>query len=167
MKFEKVTVNQWKSSVSGQDLGVTSEEEVVSIYEEIKLPKRATELSAGYDFFAPFKICLNPGETLKVPTGIRVLLDDDKYLAIYPRSGQGFKYRLRINNTVGIIDADYSRSDNEGHIFIKLSNEGDKVVEIDKGVGFAQGIISQYFKVEDDESTATRNGGEGSTSKIS
>lgn len=160
MKFEKVSFEQYKNSVGG-DCDITTE------YQDIKLPKRATTGSAGYDFFSPFAFTLEAGETIKIPTGIRVLLDNGKFLAIYPRSGLGFKYRVQLDNTVGIIDSDYSQSDNEGHIFIKITNDGreGKRVEIKKGEAFAQGIIQQFFTVEDDNADGVRNGGFGSTSK--
>ena len=81
------------------------------------LPRRATSGSAGYDFFAPFDLTVHPGETVTVPTGVRVWMEEGWVLKLYPRSGLGFKYRLQLNNTVGIIDSDYYYSDNEGHIF--------------------------------------------------
>lgn len=94
-----------------------------------------------------------------------MLLDEDKFLAIYPRSGLGFKYRMQLDNTVGIADSDYSGSDNEGHIFVKITNDGreDKTIHINKGEAFAQGIITQYFVTIDDETNGIRNGGFGST----
>ena len=134
-------------------------------YEKIKLPKRATAKSAGYDFFAPTKLTVAPNETVTVATGIRALMPDSWCLMIFPRSGLGFKYKLRLNNTVGIIDADYSNSDNEGHIFIRMTNESDKLLEIEQGSAFAQGIFAQYLLTEDDDTTAERNGGMGSTDK--
>lgn len=135
--------------------------------DEIKLPKRATKNSAGYDFYIPTDMTLMPGETAKIPTGIRVLLEPNQFLAIVPRSGLGFKYRLQLDNTVGIIDADYSGSDNEGHIWIKITNDTheDKVVCLAKGDAFAQGIIMNYCITDDDNATGKRNGGFGSTSK--
>lgn len=160
MRFEKVSYNQYMSAIGG-DIDLFDE------YNDIELPKRATTGSAGYDFYAPFSFTLNVGETIKIPTGIRVLLDTDKFLAIYPRSGLGFKFRMQLDNTVGIVDADYSNSDNEGHIFIKVTNDGKsgKVISVDKGTAFAQGIIQQYFTVEDDNTNGVRNGGFGSTSQ--
>ena len=135
-------------------------------YEDIKIPKRATKFSAGYDFYAPFDIEICPGHSFKFPTGIRVSLDTDKTLQIYPRSSLGFKYKLKIDNTVGIIDADYYNSDNEGHIWCSMTNmSSDKIVKIKKGEAFAQGIIVQYFITKDDEVTTNRNGGIGSTNK--
>lgn len=132
-------------------------------YEAIKLPRRATTGSGGYDFFAPCDICLAPGEDIKIPTGIRVALDQDKLLACFPRSGLGFKYRLMLNNTVGIIDSDYYGSSNEGHMFAKLYNNGNQDVFIKKGEAFMQGIILQYFLTDDDDADGVRDGGFGST----
>ena len=88
-------------------------------------------------------------------------------LKCYPRSGLGFKYRLQLNNTVGIIDSDYYDSDNEGHIFVKLTNDSNegKVVSIDAGMGMMQGIFVEYGITLDDEADAVRNGGFGSTTQ--
>ena len=141
------------------------EEEVKQIYEDIKLPKRATKGSAGYDFYAPFAFTLKPGETIKIPTGIRAKMDGEWVLCLFPRSGLGFKYRLQLNNTVGIIDSDYFYSDNEGHIFAKITNDSneDKVLNVDRGVGFMQGIFMEFGTTIDDDVTTERNGGFGST----
>ena len=136
-------------------------------YERILLPKRATQGSAGYDFYSPVDFSLAPGETIKIPTGIRVRIDDGWVLKIYPRSGLGFKFRLQLNNTVGIIDSDYYNSDNEGHIFIKITNDSKegKTVSVKAGEGFAQGIFLEYGITEDDDVVNIRNGGFGSTTK--
>lgn len=133
-------------------------------YEDIKLPKRATKKSAGYDFYAPFDFDLNPGHTIKIPTGIRVRLNDDAVLIICPRSSLGFKYKLKLDNTIGIIDSDYFYSDNEGHIWASLTNmSSDRVLSIKKGEAFMQGLIMNYGIVVDDEAEGIRNGGFGST----
>ena len=131
------------------------------------LPRRATAGSAGYDFFTPCDIRLAPGETAKIPTGVRVRMEDGWVLQIYPRSGLGFSYRLQLNNTVGIIDSDYYHSDNEGHIFIKITNDSNegKVLQLQAGDAFAQGIFVEFGITEDDNATAIRNGGLGSTSR--
>ena len=137
------------------------------IYNEITLPKRATKGSAGYDFYLTADISLAPGETVKIPTGIRAEMEEGWVLKIYPRSGLGFKYRLRLNNTVGIIDSDYFYSDNEGHIFIKITNESNegKHLELKRGDAFAQGIFLEYGITIDDDADGIRNGGFGSTSR--
>ena len=131
------------------------------------LPRRATAGSAGYDFFLPAPLRLAPGETAKIPTGVRVRMEDGWVLQLYPRSGLGFSYRLQLNNTVGIIDSDYYYSDNEGHIFIKVTNDSNegKVLQLQAGDAFAQGIFMEYGITEDDDTTAVRNGGLGSTSR--
>ena len=134
-------------------------------YDSIILPKRATQGSAGYDFFSPFDFNLNPGETIKIPTGVRVKIDCGWVLKIYPRSSLGFKYRLSLNNTVGIIDSDYFNADNEGHIFIKMTNCGDKPLTVEKGKAFAQGVFVEYGITIDDECEGLRTGGFGSTDK--
>ena len=138
---------------------------VVLWVEGIKLPKRATRGSAGYDFFAPVSFTLAPGEMVKIPTGVRVEMAEDWVLCLYPRSGLGFKYRLQLNNTVGIIDSDYFYSDNEGHMFMKLTNDSKegKTLEVGQSEGMVQGIFMQYGITEDDDADGVRNGGFGST----
>ena len=144
-----------------------TEADVKDMYASLKLPERATKGSAGYDFYAPFAFSLPPGSTMKIPTGIRVKMDEDWVLQLYPRSGLGFKYRLQMNNTVGIIDSDYFYSDNEGHIFAKITNDSNegKTLEIRAGTGFMQGIFVQYGITVDDAAEGIRNGGFGSTTK--
>lgn len=93
------------------------------MWEEIALPRRATTGSAGYDFKAPFTFEMRPGETMKIPTGIRVKIDEGWWLGCLPRSGLGFKFRMQFDNTMGVIDSDYYFSDNEGHIFAKITND--------------------------------------------
>ena len=117
-QFYKVSFDQFMESWE-DTFPETSSEEARQIYESIMLPRRATKGSAGYDFFSPIDFELKPGETLKIPTGIRASMEEGWVLCIFPRSGLGFKYRLQMNNTVGIIDSDYYFSDNEGHIFVK------------------------------------------------
>ena len=165
-KFHKVSYEQFKEGFVDV-YGNVEESEIQKVYDELKLPCRATSGSAGYDFFAPVAITLKPGETVKVPTGIRAEMECDWVLKISPRSGLGFKYRLQLNNTVGIIDSDYFYSDNEGHIFIKITNDTNegKTVEIPGGTGVAQGIFLEYGITVDDEVTTVRNGGFGSTTK--
>ena len=123
-KFEKVSRKQFQNDYLNSFPELTLKN-IDLIYDLVKLPKRATTGSAGYDFYAPFDIELAPGETIKVPTGIRCKIVDGWVLTMYPRSGLGFKFRLQLNNTVGIIDADYYGSSNEGHIYVKLTNDSN------------------------------------------
>lgn len=163
-QFEKVSFAQFE-----KDFKDTYQDkyDIKAVYESIKLPKRATSGSAGYDFYAPVDIMLAPAETAKIPTGIRVKILDNWVLKVYPRSGLGFKFRLQLNNTVGIIDSDYYGSSNEGHIFIKITNDTNenKSVSIKAGEGFAQGIFVEYGITFDDEASEKRDGGFGSTTK--
>ncbi|MBP5222597.1 MAG: deoxyuridine 5'-triphosphate nucleotidohydrolase, partial [Lachnospiraceae bacterium] len=151
-QFFKVSKEQFFNSMR-EEFPQYSAEDIEDMYETLSLPKRATKGSAGYDFFAPFAFSLPAGSTIKIPTGIRVKMEEDWVLKIYPRSGLGFKYRLQLNNTVGVIDADYYESDNEGHIFIKITNDSNegKTVTMPALTGFAQGIFMQYAITYDDD----------------
>ena len=165
-KFHKVSFEQFFEGYKDCFFGITKENCKI-IYDSIMLPKRATTGSAGYDFYMPASIFLAPGSTMKIPTGIRVEIDEGWVLKLYPRSGLGFKYRLQLNNTVGIIDSDYFYSDNEGHIFAKITNDSNegKSLSINAGDGFMQGIFVEYGVTYDDEADGIRNGGFGSTTK--
>lgn len=165
-KFHKVSYEQfegdWKDT-----FGPIETEEIKRIYEGIRLPARATAGSAGYDFYTPVAVTIRPGEIVKIPTGIRAEMNEGWVLAVFPRSSLGFKYRLQLNNTVGIIDSDYYFSDNEGHIFAKLTNDSKegKTLTVEVGQGFMQGVFMPFGITEDDAATAVRNGGFGSTTK--
>lgn len=163
-QFYKVGFDEFKSGILGE-FPLMTEDEIKEMYENLKLPQRATRGSAGYDFYSPVTIELKPGETVKIPTGIRARMEDDWVLMLFPRSGLGFKYRLQLNNTVGIIDSDYYYSDNEGHIFVKITNDSNegKELTIEKGNGFIQGIFMNYGLTVDDNTESLRNGGFGST----
>lgn len=140
--------------------------EMETVYNRIKLPKRATTGSAGYDIYTPMTYTLKPGQTAKIPTGIRIKIEDGWFLSVYPRSGLGFKYRLQLDNTVGIIDSDYFFAENEGHLFVKVTNdsrEGKEVV-LEEGKAFCQGIFLEYGITIDDDAEGVRIGGFGSTS---
>lgn len=151
--FQKVSLTEFLKS--------GTEEE----YENVLLPKRATTGSAGYDFFAPKEYKVAAGETVKVATGVRVKIENGWVLQIFPRSSLGFKYRLTLDNTVGIIDSDYFNADNEGHIFIKMTNCGKKDLVIEKGKAFAQGVFVPFGITVDDDCNTARTGGIGSTDK--
>lgn len=164
-QFEKVSFEQFQNDFLKN---FPDTKDVKAVYESIKMPKRATTGSAGYDFYAPVDITLKKGESVLIPTGIRSKIEDGWVLKIYPRSGLGFKHRVQLDNTVGIIDADYYNSSNEGHIMIKLScdahDEGHSVT-VSAGDGFAQGIFLQFGITFDDDADGVRDGGFGSTTK--
>lgn len=165
-KFHKVSRERFFADWT-DTFGETKKEELEQIYESIRLPRRATSGSAGYDFFSPADFTIRPGQTIKIPTGIRVEMNQEWVLKCYPRSGLGFKYRLQLNNTVGIVDSDYFYSDNEGHIFAKLTNDTNegKTLSLPADTGFMQGVFVEYGITVDDEVTEIRNGGLGSTTK--
>lgn len=134
-------------------------------YEAIRLPRRGTVGSAGYDFYSPVAFTLAPGEFIRIPTGIRAQMEPGWVLTLYPRSGQGFKYRVQLYNTVGVIDSDYFGADNEGHIQIKLvnANAEGKIMHVEAGEAFAQGIFLPFGITVDDDADGRRIGGFGST----
>lgn len=158
-KFEKVSFDRYNLDTNGHRIE----------YENIKLPVRATKKSSGHDFFLPHDITIPFNGSVTVATGIRSILNDNEFLLIIPRSSLGFKYGITLANTVGDIDADYSDSDNEGHIFVKLINSSPlaegKDITLKKGEKFCQGIILNYMVAEGAESNVDRNGGVGSTGK--
>lgn len=140
---------------------------ISEVYNNIFLPLRATKGSAGYDFFAPIDIQLDPGQSVVIPTGIRCKMDEGWVLQLYPRSGLGFKTGVRLANTVGVIDQDYFYADNQGHIMVKLTNQAADAqqVTIPAETGFCQGIFFPYGTTLNDSADKIRTGGFGSTSK--
>ena len=164
-KFHKVSEKQFVTDWCAET--GCSVSEAKTVYQKIRLPRRATVGSAGYDFFAPEAFSLVPHETIKIQTGIRAEIAEGWVLQIYPRSGLGFKYRLQMDNTVGIIDSDYFTAKNEGHIFIKMTNcnRQGKSLSISAGEGFAQGIFLPFGITEDDDADGERHGGFGSTTE--
>lgn len=172
--FRKVSFNIFHDKMielfekDGQEITPMVEESIRNMYDDIMLPIRATKGSAGYDFFTPAPLHIFSDRSIIVPTGIRCNMDEGYVLSMYPRSGLGFKYRVGLDNTVGIIDSDYYQSDNEGHIILKLhaiTKDGQPVI-VPKGQAFAQGIFTQYFITYEDEANGTRNGGFGSTTPM-
>ena len=154
-KFEKISFKQFAKDIDDGN------------YSEIVLPYRNTKHSAGYDFISTVEIIIPAQGMAKIPTGIKVAMEDDEILSIYPRSSIGFKTGIRLANTVGIVDSDYyNNSDNEGHIFIKFYNPTDEDYLIHIGDKIAQGIFTKYLIVDDEEEILTeRSGGLGSTGK--
>ena len=167
-QFEKVSFEQFLSDFIDTfeefDYSKPSNVEILrQTWDNIRLPKRSTVNSAGYDFCSPIDFELNPGEEIKIPTGIRCKIDSDWVLNIYPRSSIGFKFNVCLANTTGIIDSDYYNANNEGHIMIKLVNRGDKVFSVKEGYKIVQGIFMPYGITVDDNTNGERTGGFGST----
>ncbi len=163
---ETLTVKNGKTEEEPNGGCAQEQADTETVYNGIQLPRRATAGSAGYDFFSTCDVCLQPGESVKIPTGIRAYMEEGWVLMLYPRSGLGFKYRMQLANTVGVIDSDYYGSDNEGHIQIKITNDSrdGKELRIKAGDAFAQGVFTEFGITMDDETVSTRNGGFGSTS---
>lgn len=140
--FEKISFNQFKKDVADSK----------KMYDAYSLPKRGTKNSAGYDFEALYDFVIKPGEIKKIPLGIKSSMNDNEVLFILVRSSQGFKYNVRMCNQVGVIDSDYyNNSDNEGHIFIKLQNQGDNDYVVKAGDKICQGIFINYLLVDNEE----------------
>ena len=178
MKFEKVSKETFKKAMIDYVTKFKDVEKNKHAYTWINgivfdsfdnidiIPKRSTASSAGYDFRSPFSFNIKAGESIIVPTGIKVKLDPDKVLMIAPRSSIGIKKHLKLTNTQAYIDADYyNNPDNEGHILLAITSENDKDILIEAGDKIAQGIIIQYFTTEDDDCKNVRSGGIGSTGK--
>ena len=171
-KFEKVSLEQWKKDLLNDDFKEMysrfPDSELKKIYDAIKLPKRATTSSAGYDFYLPLPFLdISVNSSVKIPTGIRCQMEDGWVLKIYPRSGHGFKYGVHLANSVGIIDADYYGANNEGHIQVKLVNDSllKKPIELTMGDAFCQGVFVPFGITVDDETNGVRTNGFGSTDK--
>lgn len=130
---------------------------------DLPLPRRATSGSAGYDFVSPVDVHMAPGEAVTVPTGVRCEMDAGWVLLLFPRSGLGFKYQLRLANTVGVIDSDYAFADNEGHILVRLVNGGERAVSIRRGERFCQGVFLPCGLAEEKGTNEKRTGGFGSS----
>ena len=141
--------------------------EIISSYLDagVKIPKRKTAGSAGYDIEAAESVTLSPNRVTLIPTGLKARMSSDEYLGIHIRSGLSIREKLGLINGQGIIDSDYyNNSDNEGHIMIAIINYNNYPVSIDKGERIAQGIFYKYLKADHDEQNCiVRQGGFGST----
>ncbi len=140
--FEKISFEQFKKDIKDDK----------KLYDTFKLPHRETKYAAGYDFEALYDFTIKPGEIKKIPTGIKADMNDDEVLLLVDRSSQGFKYNVRMCNQVGVIDRDYyNNKDNEGHIWIKLQNEGDKDYIVKKGEGIIQGMFVKFLTIDNEK----------------
>ena len=162
--FEKVSYEQFEKDWK-KNFPDTTDSDIRKIYDQTVLPVRATTGSAGYDFHCPVSITMEPGSVNLIPTGIRAKICDGWVLMLFPRSSLGFRYRLQLNNTTGIIDADYYHADNEGHIMVKLINDSrdGKTLQLKAGDAMVQGIFLPFGITDDDQAEGIRTGGFGST----
>lgn len=147
--FEKISFDQFKKDVI----------EDINLYNEYKLPFRDSDATAGYDIFLLEDLELKPRETKKVPTGIKSFFSKDEVLLLVVRSSMGFKYNLRLCNQVGVIDSDYyNNPDNEGHIWIKIQNEGETKLKFNKGEALVQGMFFKYLSTASDNQNDIKRG---------
>ena len=137
----------------------------LEVYKNARLPKRATAGSAGYDIITPVSFILAPGESVRIPTGLRIKMEPGCMLLILPKSGLGFRYRLQLDNTMGLVDSDYYNAENEGHILVSITNDSrsGKVLEVTAGKAFVQAVLVPYGITFDDAAEGERTGGFGST----
>lgn len=139
--FEKISFEQFKKDIKND----------INLYNEYKLPQRDSNSSAGYDIYLIEDLIIEPNKILKIPTGLKSFFEKDEVLFLIVRSTTGFKYNIRLCNQVGVVDSDYyNNKDNEGHIWVKIQNEGSEKVFIPKGESIVQGIYLNYLKTESD-----------------
>lgn len=141
--------------------------EVVSRMETpVKLPTRGSIHSAGYDIYTYDTYEIEPKQSVLIRTGIKAYMLPDEYLDLRVRSSLGIKRQLMLATGASVIDADYyNNPDNEGEIMVVLYNYGDTTQTIEAGEHIVQGIFTKYFLVDNDNTTAVRTGGTGSTNK--
>lgn len=106
---------------------------------EFPLPDYATPGSAGLDLRAMLQeaAILNPGDTLLIPTGLSIYIEDPGLAAvILPRSGLGHKHGIVLGNLVGLIDSDY-----QGELMVSCWNRGQNSFTIEPGERIAQLVL--------------------------
>lgn len=141
---------------------------IKKIHDDARIPTRATDYSAGYDLYAYIqndnnKIVIEPGETAKIGTGIKIQPPNRYFCAIFARSGLATKNGIRPANCVGVCDEDYT-----GEYIVALHNDSSKSVIINNKDRVAQVVFLPYqdikfVEVEDLDITKRGNGGFGST----
>ena len=135
---------------------------------EFPLPEYATAGSAGLDLRAMVDkaITLEPGQTLLIPTGLAIYIEDRTVAAmILPRSGLGHKHGIVLGNLIGLIDSDY-----QGQLQVSCWNRGDSVFTIEPGDRIAQlilvPVIQAQLDITDNFTKSERaEGGFGHTGK--
>jgi dUTP pyrophosphatase len=133
--------------------------------DNIKLPKRSTARSAGYDLEASEETIIKANDITIVNTGLKAYMLEDEVLELYIRSSYGIKHNLTLANQVGIIDSDYyNNPSNDGHIMVAIRSFRDNDMIINKGERIAQGVFLKYLSVDNDiPSSKERIGGIGSS----
>ena len=169
MRFEKIDFDVFKREMLKMDTNVTVDV-CIKAYEQIRIPERATEHSAGYDFVTPIGFYLPDRCSILIPTGIKCYFSAAEaknwHLKLYPRSSLGIRHKVVLTNGTGVIDADYyNNPDNDGDIMISLYNYGGRGIHINAGDKIMQGIFEAYAITEEDAASGSRTGGLGSTGR--
>lgn len=170
MKFEKVSFGAFiadvRKYIARDSIGV---EEARYAWNNIKIPERKTKYSAGYDICTPFNIVIPPKCTITVPTGIRVVFNEDEiarwHLQTYVRSSVGIRDRVVLTNGTDVIDSDYQFADNEGDMMLALFNMSPNTVKYKAGDRICQAVFCYHGITENDNAEARRTGGIGSTNE--
>lgn len=136
----------------------------------INIPERKTKCSAAYDIEAAEDVIIpsfkKGMKATLVSTGLKAYMQEDEVLYLYAKSSGFGKKGIMLANSVGVIDGDYyENEDNDGHIMFSIINLKDEDLHIKKGDAIGQAMFGKYLKADNDETTAIRKGGFGSTSK--
>jgi len=160
MRFAKISLEEAIfQTEKALGLPIVNPGKVAESLELLELPKRATSRSAGYDFHAPFSINARKGDVVRIPLYVKVVdMPEDTVLLIFNRSSLALKYGLRLDNAVGVIDADYAN----GIMFQATANDD---ISIMQGERICQGIFLRYGVTDDDVAEGERDGGIGSTGR--
>ena len=162
-KFQKVSFQQFRDDWI--DIFEGSSTALIHTYANVTLPERKTKFSAGHDISIPFDVTVLPGQTLKIPTGIRCKMNRNYVMLIFPRSSLGIKKNMILTNTVPVIDSDYYHAENEGHIFICIKNNGSESLVLKAGDDIVQAVFVPYGIADSKRVSKKRTGGIGSTDK--
>lgn len=134
---------------------------------DTKLPTRKTKGSAGYDFYLPCDVHLEPyGDSPIILTGVKAYMPEDEVLLLFIRSSVGILKNVTLANSVAVIDTDFvDNPENEGNIGLRLHNNSALSVDFKKGERIMQGVFVKFGTVINDVTTGERKGGTGSTGK--
>jgi len=148
--FEKISFDQFKKDIKDDR----------ELYNNYQVPDRNSKYSAGYDFYLIENIIINPGETLKIPTGIKSYMQSNEVLFLIVRSSTGCKYNVRMMNQVGVVDKDYyNNKSNEGHLFVFLQNQSSEQFILNANTKYIQGVFTYYLLADNDNVEDERIGG--------
>ncbi len=134
---------------------------IINAIGQFDLPSRSTECSAGYDFHSPYSFRLKRNKTIKIPLNVKAAnMPKNTVLLIFSRSSLALKYKITLDNNVGVIDSDFNQT-----IWLQITNHGKKAYQVNVNDKICQGIFINYLITDDDITNGIRNGGIGSTGK--